>query len=202
MKLLTVDQLNPEISQILNSRNIVVIDDAMPHDECGSFITFFDQVEIEKTKLSSEFGVVSFDELNISRTPGWENHHAVLLEYAQYYEEVYKSLLHIPKYSWPVNHGFEQFRMKKYFNNDHDRFDQHVDVRDYATARRFLVFFWYLNNVEEGGETAFYFHDVEIRVKPKAGRLIMFPPMWTHPHAGLRPVSGPKYIVGGYLHLI
>lgn len=202
MEVLLVDQLNSEISALLNSKQVVVIDDAMNLSECQSFMRFFDHVEIEKTKFSSEFGAVSFDELNISRTPGWETHHQVLLNYAQYFEEVYKSTLNIPKYAWPVNHGFEQFRMKKYSNNDYDRFDQHVDVRDYASARRFLVFFWYLNNVEKGGETAFYFNDCEIHVKPKAGRLIMFPPMWTHPHAGLRPISGSKFIVGGYLHLI
>jgi len=30
----------------------------------------------------------------------------------------------------------------------------------------------------------------------------MFPPLWTHPHAGLKPISNAKYIIGGYLHYI
>ena len=42
-----------------------------------------------------------------------------------------------------------------------------------------------------------------ISVTPKAGRLLMFPPVWTHLHAG-RKVTGDtsKYIVGSYLHYI
>ena len=39
-----------------------------------------------------------------------------------------------------------------------------------------------------------------IWVKPRAGRLLVFPPFWTHPHAGLKPLSGPKYVMMSYLH--
>ena len=202
MKLDIVDQLNPEILALLNSKNIFVLDSAMHEDACQDLMMDFDNHQHKKTQIASEFGTISFDELNISATPGFEKWHHLLLDHAQYYEELYKKTLNIPQYSWPTSHGFEQFRMKRYGNNDYDRFDPHVDVRDYASARRFLVFFWYLNDVEKGGETSFYFSDHEIRIKPKAGRLLMFPPMWTYPHAGLKPESGPKYIVGGYLSYV
>jgi hypothetical protein len=67
------------------------------------------------------------------------------------------------------------------------------------------VYFWYLNDVEEGGETAFQLNrgqPVKLKVQPRTGRLLMFPPLWTHPHVAFKPVGGPKYIVGGYLHYI
>ena len=102
---------------------------------------------------------------------------------------------------FPKEIGFEQVRMKKY-DVGNDEFREHVDVGDYASARRFLVMFFYLNDVDEGGETAFIGIDHDIRVKPKAGSMLMFPPMWTHPHAGLPPISNPKYICGSYLHYI
>jgi hypothetical protein len=202
MKIHLVDQLNNETSALLNSNNVVVIDNALHEDACKDLVMDFDRHQHKKTNIVSDFGAISFEELNLSVTPGFEKWHNLLIDHGQYYEEIYKSTLKVPEYSWPASHGFEQFRMKRYDNNDYDRFDPHVDVRDYASARRFLVFFWYLNDVEESGETAFYFGDREIRVKPKAGRLIMFPPMWTHAHAGLRPISGPKYIAGGYLHYV
>ena len=80
-----------------------------------------------------------------------------------------------------------------------------VDVQSYETARRFLVGFFYLNDVEEGGETAFQQHKsvpISVKVKPKAGRLLIFPPLWTHPHIGMKPISEPKYIIGTYLHYV
>ena len=36
--------------------------------------------------------------------------------------------------------------MKKYMPNNIDEFKEHVDVSDYASARRFLVFFLYLDD--------------------------------------------------------
>ena len=51
---------------------------------------------------------------------------------------------------WPETYGYEAIRMKRYLANDYDRFDPHVDVIDHNSARRFLSFFIYLNDVEEG----------------------------------------------------
>ena len=36
--------------------------------------------------------------------------------------------------------------IKKYKNDGNDMFDTHVDVQDYMTSRRFISFFWYLND--------------------------------------------------------
>ena len=85
----------------------------------------------------------------------------------------------------------------QYEVNGKDEFKEHVDVMDYASAKRFLVFFLYLND-NTGGLTDFPEYDTMI--KPKAGKLLMFPPLWTHKHIGHKPLEQPKYIVGSYLH--
>jgi hypothetical protein len=97
------------------------------------------------------------------------------------------------------------FRMKKYEPNGLDEFAHHVDVGNYASARRFMAFFWYLNDVTEGGETTFeYNRNAEpwLSVKPEVGQMLMFPPLWPWGHTGKKPLSGPKYIIGGYLHYV
>lgn len=58
--------------------------------------------------------------------------------------------------------------------------------------RRQVVAIWYLNDVAEGGETEFLLQD--IKVKPEVGKLVFFPPFWTHYHRGVSPVSETKYI--------
>ena len=40
---------------------------------------------------------------------------------------------------------------------------------------------------------------LDLKVEPRAGRLLMFPPYWMYQHAGLPPVSGNKYILSTYL---
>ena len=101
---------------------------------------------------------------------------------------------------WPSVYGFEQFRIKYYRNNDDDMFKTHVDSATFSSSKRFLLFFWYLNDVDEGGETTI--DNLGIKIKPKTGRLVMFPPYWMYPHTGLKPVSGPKYLLSTYLHFI
>jgi len=111
----------------------------------------------------------------------------------------YKADCSIQDEMFPINVGYENFRMKRYMPDSGDHFGNHVDVGDYTSARRFLVFFLYLND-NEGGQTTF--PQMGKEVQPKKGRLLMFPPLWTHLHAGLPPINTPKYIVGSYLHYI
>lgn len=61
------------------------------------------------------------------------------------------------------------------------------------------VLFWlcYLNDVEEGGETEFAYQDV--RIQPRAGRLIIAPAGFTHTHRGNVPLSQDKYILASWI---
>ena len=69
----------------------------------------------------------------------------------------------------------------------------HVDADSMALADRQLVAIWYLNEVPgPGGETEFLHQDV--KVHPAAGRLVLFPPFWTHQHRGVTLSRGVKYL--------
>ena len=72
-------------------------------------------------------------------------------------------------------------------------FHWHIDSGSHQFSDRQLVAIWYLNDVEgPGGETEFLYQDV--KVKPESGKLILFPPFWTHEHRGVTLQSGVKYI--------
>lgn len=69
----------------------------------------------------------------------------------------------------------------------------HVDADHPDLAARQLVAIWYLNDVAgPGGETEFLYQNV--RVTPRTGRLVLFPPFWTHTHRGVTLEAGQKYI--------
>jgi len=58
---------------------------------------------------------------------------------------------------------------------------------------RQLVAIWYLNDVAgPGGETEFPLQ--EILVKPAEGKLVLFPPFWTHVHRAVTLEDRVKYI--------
>lgn len=86
--------------------------------------------------------------------------------------------------------------LKRYRPDADECFQTHFDsVHD--VANRYLVFLWYLNDVQDGGETEF--PQLGVKVSARAGRLLMFPPYWMYQHAGLAPRSSDKYILSTYL---
>lgn len=96
----------------------------------------------------------------------------------------------------PATTKTSEWILKRYRPTGDERFQPHFDSIG-PVANRYLVLLWYLNDVAEGGETAFV--DLDLAVTPKAGRLLIFPPYWMFQHEGRPPRSGDKYILSTYL---
>ena len=64
---------------------------------------------------------------------------------------------------------------------------------------RAFVFSVYLNDVEDGGETEFLHFSK--RVKPKTGRIVIWPAAFPYLHRGNPPLSGEKYILTSWMNL-
>tara|TARA_X000000368_G_scaffold415675_1_gene407899 strand:- start:1803 stop:2438 length:636 start_codon:yes stop_codon:yes gene_type:complete len=62
---------------------------------------------------------------------------------------------------------------------------------------RQLVTLLYLNDDFEGGETEFLHQS--LRIKPQAGKFVIFPAFWTHLHRGNPPMGGNKYILTSWV---
>jgi hypothetical protein len=87
------------------------------------------------------------------------------------------------------------YQIQKYIKYD-GFYKWHSDERiNNEKSARTITFLWYLNDVEEGGETYFY----NGKVKPEAGKLILFPATWTYNHKGNMPKSDDKYIITGWI---
>ena len=186
---------------------IRVYDDVIDEESCHTLIEKFESFEdsLEEVYEKDEEERIAFKQLQLVKFKEWESVQQGMLELFQDYIVRYKTDCNIKDKQWPQEYGYEAIRMKRYLNNDFDRFDPHVDVLDHHTSRRFLAFFIYVNDVDEGGETKFVNLNKEgtyvpLTVNPKRGRLLMFPPMWPWYHAGLKPESGKKYLIHSYCH--
>ena len=69
----------------------------------------------------------------------------------------------------------------------------------YEMEARAFVFSIYLNDVEEGGETEFLHFSK--RVKPKTGRIVIWPAGFPYLHRGNPPLLGEKYILTSWMML-
>jgi hypothetical protein len=175
---------------------IRIYENAMPHDLCDEMIERFESSEqvFDGKKENSE---CSFSELNVTKDEAFKDIQPVLMKVTELAVGKYQS--EVPSKIFPEQVGCELFRMKKY-RPEEDLYPYHVDVNNYASAKRFLSLIWYLNDVEKGGDT--FFPHPNVRVQPKRARLLVFPSMWMYPHVGEKPVSNAKYIVGTYLHYV
>ncbi len=177
------------------SELVKIYDHTLEPSVCESMIRLFDHSTTPATVRND--GVRSFAELSIDGSPEWYRYHHVLEQTKETLLEQYKR--DVPG-RFPDQHDYEAFRLKRYDSENKDRFTEHVDSYDLYSSRRFLVCFWYLNDVEEGGETIF--PHLGMQCRPRVGRAILFPPYWMYEHAALPPLLGSKYIVSTYFHYL
>jgi len=114
------------------------------------------------------------------------------------FEEVGKpNILNLIKYLFrlaPIN-------AQKYNKNEGNYRYWHSEIFPQTGSNdalhRVLLFLIYLNDVEEGGETDFYYQEKSI--KPKAGSMIIAPCGFTHTHRGNIPASSDKYVLTSWV---
>jgi hypothetical protein len=69
---------------------------------------------------------------------------------------------------------------------------------DPLISTRHLVFMTYLNTVDSGGETEFYYQ--KLLIQPQAGLTLIWPVDWTFTHRGLTSPTQDKYIITGWMN--
>ena len=170
-------------------------------EECAGLIEWFEILDesnqLVQTKLE---GHREFDEVNLNdfREQTLKMQLDVYKRFDDIFEK-YKQDVKIHKKALPEKSAWEEIRIKRY-RTGVGNFLDHVDVGDSISARRFLVFFVYLNNVDFGGETEF--PDLDLTISPECGTILVFPSTWTFLHRGNVPISNDKYILGSYKHYV
>lgn len=82
------------------------------------------------------------------------------------------------------------YQVQRYLPGEY--YHWHIDGGSHQFSERQLVAIFYLNDVDDGGQTQFLYQNVGIT--PKQGTLLLFPPFWTHEHRAEIVNSGNKYM--------
>ena len=194
---------------------VKVYDDVLSVEKCERVIEFFDK----NTKLHQRFDNnqrPNFTQLNITQHAQSEEASEDDIELHTELTTLFMNAISLYQIDcsvtdeMPSQWGLEQIRIKKYNKaldccdadliQSADQFAEHVDVGDHNSARRFIALFLYLNHTETTGKTIFPYLDLQ--VDPIPGRVLVFPPMWMYPHAGLPSFSEDKYTIGTYCHYL
>lgn len=173
---------------------IYEIKNALPRELCRDMIRRFEANTGQQyagrigQNQSEESRVKKTTDLRISGRADWKDvDRALMQSLAKSFNEFGQSFPFFAANSFKdIGYNMQRYRPGEYYH-------WHVDGGPGEFSQRQLVAIWYLNNVEgPGGETEFPLQ--EVLVKPEEGKLVLFPPFWTHIHRAVEMQKGVKYI--------
>jgi len=185
--------LTPTLRELGSNSFIFERPSALPPSFCEEVIQRFEaqpehhhQGRIGQTQ-SLEQDIKRTTELVVSNRPDWQDIDQIffrcvaaglreLRELFPYFKGPFKDL----------GYQVQRYRAGEYYH-------WHIDGGSHQFSQRQLVVLWYLNDVPgPGGETEFRYQGVQVR--PEQGKMVLFPPFWTHEHRAARLRQGVKYI--------
>jgi hypothetical protein len=181
---------------------IYIEDDALSAETCVKLVNYMDSnLAIDTTpplNISVQNAHTMYVEVDkLCGECGYELNNIIKITLQKYLGSNQIVLNYFKLYSDYIISDYPIFHMLKYKQNI-EQFDYHNDFRIEDDKFRILTFLWYLNDVDSGGETEFF---GEIKIKPKRGRLLVFPCAWPYIHKGNIPLSSDKYVITGWVYI-
>lgn len=167
---------------------------SLPLDLCEEIIKRFEEDSRKKNGVTTGGYKPEYKkslDLHISDLENWKDIDVKLYNALQSGIKSYiKEFYNINKKIHDVGYNIKKMKANEGF------YHWHCD--NGRKENRILTFIWYLNTVKNGGETEFFYQ--KIKIKPEAGKLLIFPSFWTHLHRGKMPIDSDKYIISGWFY--
>jgi hypothetical protein len=188
------------INSIENDKYIFIIKNSLSKPLCYEIIERFEKQENKRdgniatgvnkeTKDTTDFHLMEDSE-------NWKDIDKVLSnELSKALEQYFLHLNKTIKIFQYKDMNDKGFQIQKY-EKGIGKYIYHNDFLHNRKEVRIITYLWYLNTIEEGGETDFWDRG---KSKAEEGKLILFPACWTYPHAGIMPISDNKYIITGWI---
>ena len=183
---------------------IEIYDYYEPEKDCENTIEIFEKFANDKPSRSAGLSVFNKNRQKIC-TQSTFNLNEDLIINAYIYKYVKTGLKsYVKKYDF----------LEEFFDKPWCRIAPHYNVQKYDGEKegyfslhneqsgmhpyRMLVWMVYLNNAKRGTEYPYQ----KRTVTPKMGRTVIWPASWTHPHKGVTPNIGIKYIATGWFYYL
>ena len=163
----------------------------VPQDEQDQ--DFFDRIKNTVEMRISNQQIEKFDRwCKIFEEVSWTNVVDLLGKFGYHNEFNPYTVLDYGKVHWPLWKLNSYEKNKGHYNAFHTE-----QPYSKGSCHRLFVTMFYLNDIEEGGETCFPFSD--IKVKPKAGTSVVWPAGWPWVHRANKSTSDKKYIITSWM---
>lgn len=182
------------IQEIKQGSFIFERENALPDFLCDDIIARFEDNPADQyqgrvgSKIAEDTSLKKTTDLVVTGKEHWQdvqnNLFRSLALALQEFSELYPYFADLKRYK-DSGYNLQRYQSGEYYH-------WHVDADNEALSSRQLVAIWYLTDVEQGGNTDFYHQ--KISIKPKKGKLLLFPPFWTHQHRAAAIEKGVKFI--------
>ena len=183
----------PTIREVKPHTFIYERPNALPADWCREIIRRFEEKTDQQNPgrigqtVDENLSIKKTTDLVVSGRPDWQ-------DVDQLFFRAMAAALREFRETFPYFKGpFKDmgYQVQRYLPGEY--YHWHIDGGSHAFSQRQLVALWYLNDVPgPGGETEFLYQ--EVKVRPEEGKLVLFPPFWTHEHRAAELHAGVKYI--------
>ena len=183
---------------------IEIYDYYEPEKDCENTIEIFEKFANDKPSRSAGLSVFNKNRQKIC-TQSTFNLNEDLIINAYIYKYVKTGLKsYVKKYDF-LEECFDKpwcriaphYNVQKYDGEKEGYFSLHNEQSG-MHPYRMLVWMVYLNNAKSGTEFPYQ----KRTVTPKMGRTVIWPASWTHPHKGVTPNIGIKYIATGWFYYL
>lgn len=173
---------------------IYEIENAIPGELCGEMIARFEAHPEQQHEgrigegRDIENDIKRSTDLRISGREDWKDIDQVL------FNSLGKALSQLSaEFPFFAVNRFRDMGYQLQRTREGEFYHWHIDSGPGEFSQRQLVAIWYLNDVPgPGGTTDFALQ--EISVQPQRGKMVLFPPFWTHIHRNATLEKGVKYI--------
>lgn len=192
---------------------VFVKDNAFTSDFCDILVKEFDNLDLQDKTIEGysgrglDYNTKRTKDLDILKIPHLDTKYTNVIT-SKFNDILIKDYLTKLPYqeNFPGDHLFfdstfyECLQIQKYKKGLGHYNAWHIETGNFQMSRRMFAFILYLTDVEEGGETEMLYSG--IKIKPKKGRLLIFPSTFPYVHKGHMPLSDDKYILTTWLSFV
>ena len=186
-------QIEKRLIELKEGSFIFEFNDSLSKDKCDEIIKRFENSSDQHYQgrigqnLKEDTSIKKSTDMVISGKDEWKDIDELL------FTSLAKALSRVKKQFEFFNGPFKDVGYAVQRTKPGEYYHWHVDSGSHQLSDRQLVAIWYLNDIQgPGGETEFL--NQAIKIKPETGKLILFPPFWTHEHRGVKLQKSVKYI--------
>lgn len=137
---------------------------------------------------NEEFSIKRSTDLRVSGRPEWQDIDRIFFQSLSAALNIFSGI-----HPFFAHNEFRDMGYNLQRTDSGEFYHWHTDSGPGTFSQRQLVAIWYLNDVAgPGGETEFLLQ--QVKITPEQGKLILFPPFWTHIHRGVELQQKRKYI--------